>query len=98
VVRCHSEVVFIEFNNEVSKYDVESKIKNFPGLTLWDKDFPKYPTPLECEGKYPVYVGRVYNYSKNGITLWHVSDNLLKGAALNTYQIISEMKKRRFFD
>lgn len=98
VVRCHSEAVFIEFENEVSSIEVKEKIRKFDGLMLWENENPPYPTPLDCEGRYGVYVGRVHNYSKNGVVLWHVSDNLLKGAAYNTYQIILEMKKRKFFD
>ena len=55
-----------------------------------------YPLAINASGKDPVYVGRIRrDYSnENTINLWCVTDNLRKGAALNTIQIAEELIKR----
>ena len=61
-----------------------------PGVLLIDKrDAGGYITPIECVGEYATYISRVRQDStvENGISLWCVSDNLRKGAALNAVQI-----------
>ena len=54
-----------------------------------DPEDEKYITPLECVGDYATFVSRVRVDStvKNGLSMWVVSDNLRKGAALNAVQI-----------
>jgi len=86
----HSESVNIEFNNSI---DVE-KIKNFlgsaPGCKVVDKHKDGgYITPAEIDGDFITYISRIREdkTQKNSINMWVVSDNLLKGAALNAVQI-----------
>ena len=92
----HSEAVHIEFENSVNLIDVHSQLNNFPGITVMDD--PKrdiYPMPYDIEGKDDVYVGRIRKDTSvdNGIVLWIVSDNLRKGAALNSLQIAETLVK-----
>ena len=92
----HSEAVHIEFENSVNLKDVHSQLNNFSGITVMDD--PKrdiYPMPYDIEGKDDVYVGRIRKDTSvdNGIVLWIVSDNLRKGAALNSLQIAETLVK-----
>jgi aspartate-semialdehyde dehydrogenase len=86
----HAEAVNIEFENKLSVDEARNAIKNAPGCSLLDerKD-GGYVTPKECVGNDDVYVSRIREDSAvaNGLSLWVVSDNLRKGAALNTVQI-----------
>ena len=92
----HSEAVHIEFKNSVNLEDVRNQLNNFSGITVMDdpkKDI--YPMPYDIEGKDDVYVGRIRKDTSvdNGIVLWIVSDNLRKGAALNSLQIAETLVK-----
>ena len=55
-----------------------------------------YVTPVECVGDYATFVGRIREDQTldNGLSLWIVSDNLRKGAALNTVQIAETIINR----
>ena len=55
-----------------------------------------YVTPIEAEGDYTTYISRIRKDNSNikAINLWVVSDNLLKGAALNTTQIAESLMKK----
>jgi len=93
----HSESINIEFDN---LYDFENIIKilsNAPGCKVVDerKD-GGYITPLEVEGDYTTYISRIRKDNSNvkAINIWVVSDNLLKGAALNTVQIAEHLVKK----
>ncbi|MDA8618330.1 aspartate-semialdehyde dehydrogenase [Candidatus Pelagibacter bacterium] len=93
----HSESINIEFDN---LYDFENIIKilsNAPGCKVVDerKD-GGYITPLEAEGDYTTYISRIRKDNSNvkAINIWVVSDNLLKGAALNTVQIAEHLVKK----
>ena len=93
----HSESINIEFDN---LYDFENIIKilsNAPGCKVIDerKD-GGYITPLEAEGNYTTYISRIRKDNSNvkAINIWVVSDNLLKGAALNTVQIAEHLVKK----
>ena len=93
----HSESINIEFDN---LYDFENIIKilsNAPGCKVIDerKD-GGYVTPLEAEGNYTTYISRIRKDNSNvkAINIWVVSDNLLKGAALNTVQIAEHLVKK----
>ena len=92
----HAESINIEFDN---LYDFENVIKilrNAPGCKVIDerKD-GGYITPLEAEGNYTTYISRIRKDNSNvkAINIWVVSDNLLKGAALNTVQIAEHLVK-----
>jgi aspartate-semialdehyde dehydrogenase len=59
----------------------------------------RYPLALNCEGEETTYVGRIReDFSiPNGLNLWIVADNLLKGAALNAVQIAEYLLTQGFF-
>lgn len=86
----HSEAVNIEFEKELSAADAQRILREAPGVMLVDKREPGgYVTPVECVGDYATFVSRVREDPTvdNGLSLWVVSDNLRKGAALNAVQI-----------
>lgn len=89
--RSHAESIYVEIEKDgVTVSDVQQILKSAPGIVLEDDPANQlYPTPLSAEGKSDVFVGRVRKDLDNdhGFHLWVVSDNLLKGAALNTVQI-----------
>jgi aspartate-semialdehyde dehydrogenase len=86
----HSEAVNIEFENEISADDARDILREAPGLMVVDKrENGGYVTPVEAVGEYATYVSRIREDPtvENGLSLWVVSDNLRKGAALNAVQI-----------
>ena len=93
----HSEAVHIETKNKLSAEEVRNLLRNQPGITLVNE--PKdggYPTAVsEAAGKDPVFVGRIREDISHprGINLWVVSDNVRKGAALNSIQIAEILVK-----
>ena len=93
----HSESINIEFDN---LYDFENVIKvlsNAPGCKVIDeRNDGGYITPLEAEGDYSTFISRIRKDNSNvkAINIWVVSDNLLKGAALNTVQIAEHLVKK----
>ena len=93
----HSESINIEFEKS---YDFENIIKilnNAPGCKVIDERRDGgYITPLEAEGDYTTYISRIRKDNSNvkAINIWVVSDNLLKGAALNTVQIAEHLVKK----
>jgi aspartate-semialdehyde dehydrogenase len=93
----HSESINIEFEKS---YDLENIIKildNAPGCkVIDDRKDGGYITPLEAENDYTTYISRIRkdNTNPKAINIWVVSDNLLKGAALNTVQIAEALVKK----
>ncbi len=86
----HAEAINIQFKKPVSAEDAREILRNAPGCTVIDLRADEgYVTPKECAGEDAVYISRIRNDSTidNGLNLWCVSDNLRKGAALNTVQI-----------
>ena len=86
----HSEAVNIEFEDEISAAQAKSILRQAPGVMLIDKhEDGGYVTPVECVGDYATFVSRVREDPTvdSGLSLWIVSDNLRKGAALNAVQI-----------
>jgi aspartate-semialdehyde dehydrogenase len=86
----HSEAVNIEFENEISAAQARAILREAPGIMLIDKrEDGGYVTPVECVGDYATFVSRVREDPTvdSGLSLWVVSDNLRKGAALNAVQI-----------
>ena len=86
----HSEAVNIETRDKISAAEVKELISAAPGAELVDdlKNL-RYPLALDSEGKFETLVGRIREDESiaNGINLWVVADNILKGAALNAVQI-----------
>jgi aspartate-semialdehyde dehydrogenase len=86
----HSEAVNVEFENEISADQARDILREAPGVMVVDKrEDGGYVTPVEAVGDYATYVSRIREDSTvdNGLSLWVVSDNLRKGAALNAVQI-----------
>jgi aspartate-semialdehyde dehydrogenase len=93
----HSEAINIEFENEISATQAQDILREAPGVMLVDKrEDGGYVTPIECAGDGATYVSRVREDPTvdNGLTLWCVSDNLRKGAALNAVQIAELLGRR----
>ena len=87
---CHSEAVNIEFENEITADEARAILREAPGVMVVDKREPGgYVTPVEAVGDYATYISRIREDStvEHGLSLWVVSDNLRKGAALNAVQI-----------
>ena len=94
----HSESVNIEFENEYDLEMVKKILANAPGCKLFDEHKDGgYITPLEAEGNYLTFISRIRNdhSNKKALNMWIVSDNLLKGAALNTIQIAECLIKKK---
>jgi len=93
----HSESINIEFDNLYDFENIIKILKSAPGCKVIDerKD-GGYITPLEVEGNYTTFISRIRKDNSNvkAINLWVVSDNLLKGAALNTVQIAECLMKK----
>ena len=87
----HSEAIHIETRDKIGVEEVRSLLSSMPGIMLIDeRNNGGYPTAVtEGEGTDSVYVGRIREDISHpkGINLWVVSDNLRKGAALNSVQI-----------
>ena len=93
----HSEAVNIEFERPISADEARELLREAPGCMVVDKREPGgYVTPIECVGEYATYVSRIREDAtiENGLNLWVVSDNLRKGAALNTVQIAESLINR----
>ena len=97
VMRGHSESVYIETNQPFDVKEVVQVLHKADGVVVQDNPSGKlYPMPLFAEGKGETFVGRIRKdlYTANGLNLWVVSDNLLKGAALNAVQIAETYIKK----
>ncbi len=93
----HSESINIEFDNLFDLENVIRILKKAPGCkVIDDRSDGGYITPLEAEGDYTTYISRIRKDNSNvkAINIWVVSDNLLKGAALNTVQIAECLVKK----
>jgi len=85
----HSEAINVETRQPVDAEEVKALLRNAEGVVLFESD-EDYPTAVtDAAGTDPVYVGRVRKdiSHSHGINLWVVSDNIRKGAALNSVQI-----------
>lgn len=93
----HSEAVNIETEDFLDWQEAQDILREAPGVMLVDKrEAGGYVTPIECVGEYATFVSRVRQDSTidNGLSLWCVSDNLRKGAALNAVQIAELLGSR----
>ena len=96
VIRCHSESINVEFYTNPDLNLITNLLNNYKGITVIDDiSTNSYPTPVFGEGKSDVFVGRLRKdiSNENAINLWAVSDNLIKGAALNAIQILEVFQK-----
>lgn len=92
----HSEALHVEFENPISADDARKILSAAPGCAVVDRrENGGYITPIEAAGEDAVYISRIRKDPtvKNGLSLWVVSDNIRKGAALNAVQIAEELIK-----
>ena len=95
----HSESINVEFKKKYNLKKIREILKRTPGCKVVDqRKNGGYITPLEAEGSYKTFISRIRKdrSNKNAINLWVVSDNLLKGAALNTVQIAEKLIKKNY--
>jgi aspartate-semialdehyde dehydrogenase len=96
----HSESVNLQFEKPFSVEKVREALNNFDGCKVIDDRVDGgYATPLEAEGKDETFISRIREDKtiKNGLNLWIVSDNLLRGAALNAVEIAETLIKNNFY-
>ena len=96
----HSESVNLQFEKPFSLEKVREALNNFEGCKVIDERIDGgYSTPLEAEGKDETFISRIREDKtvKNGLNLWIVSDNLLRGAALNSVEIAETLIKNNFY-
>jgi aspartate-semialdehyde dehydrogenase len=97
----HSEAVNVEFEEPISAEEARKLLREAPGVLVVDKREPGgYVTPIECVGDYATFVSRIREDQTidNGLSFWVVSDNLRKGAALNTVQIAETIINRNLLE
>jgi len=98
VLISHSESVNIQFEKPFSLENVRSALESASGCKVVDerKD-GGYITPFEAQNQFETYISRIRidNTEKNCLNLWIVSDNLLKGAALNAVQIAETLVDKK---
>ena len=94
----HSEAVNIEFEEAITPEEARDILRNAPGCIVIDKHEPGgYVTPYEAAGEDATYISRIREDAtvENGLSMWVVSDNLRKGAALNAIQIAECLINRK---
>jgi len=94
----HSEAVNVEFENEITADEAREILRNAPGCLVIDSHEPGgYVTPYEAAGEDATYISRIREDAtvENGLSMWIVSDNLRKGAALNAIQIAECLINRK---
>ena len=99
VVGGHSESINLTLTKPFETSDILELLSKTNGVVVQDN--PKenhYPMPIKAEGKDDVFVGRIRrdNSQNNGLNLWVVSDNLRKGAATNTVQILEYLIEKNW--
>jgi aspartate-semialdehyde dehydrogenase len=97
----HSEAVNVEFERPITAEEARDLLRESPGVLVVDKPEPGgYVTPVECVGDYATFVSRIREDQTvdNGLSFWVVSDNLRKGAALNTVQIAEVIINRNLLE
>ena len=94
----HCEAVNVEFEQPISADEAREILREAPGCLVIDKQEPGgYITPIEATGEDATYISRIREDAtvENGLAMWIVSDNLRKGAALNTVQIAELLINRK---
>ena len=100
VLVSHSESVNIEFKKPFTLEKIRKALDNFEGCKVIDERADGgYSTPLEAEGKDETFISRIREDKTvtNGLNMWIVSDNLLRGAALNAVEIAETLIKNNFY-
>jgi aspartate-semialdehyde dehydrogenase len=101
VLRCHSESINLQTRDPLTVESARKLLDGSPGVTVADDpDSNIYPMATTASGRDDVYVGRIREDStiENGLNLWVVGDQLLKGAALNAIQIAESLLERNLLN
>ena len=96
----HSEAVNIQFEKPFSVEKIREALDSFDGCKVIDERVDGgYSTPIEAAGKDETFISRIREDKtiENGLNLWVVSDNLLRGAALNAVEIAETLIKNNFY-
>jgi len=96
VMVSHAESVNVQFEKPFSLEKVRDALSKAEGCEVYDKrEDGGYSTPIEAEGRNETYISRIRldKTNKNSLNLWIVSDNLLRGAALNAVEIAEALIK-----
>ena len=96
----HSESVNLQLEKPFSLENVRNALNKFDGCKVIDERVDGgYSTPIEAEGKDETFISRIREDKtiKNGLNMWIVSDNLLRGAALNAVEIAETLIKNNFY-
>ncbi len=100
VLVSHSLSVNVEFNKKYKFEEIKNVLSTSPGCKLIDEHKDGgYITPVEAENKFETFISRIREDKSqpNSINLWIVSDNLLKGAALNAVEIAESLIEKDFY-
>ncbi|WP_423189332.1 aspartate-semialdehyde dehydrogenase [Alkalibacterium sp. f15] len=98
VPHAHAVAMNITLKQEPTVAELKAVLGDFPSIIVMDDPSREvYPTPLDAAHKEGVFVGRIRkdNSLPNTYHLWSVSDNILKGSALNAVQILEELISRK---
>ena len=101
VLVSHSISINVEFNKKYNLDEIRNVLSSSPGCKVVDeKKDGGYITPVEAENKYETFISRIRedNSQLNTINMWIVSDNLLKGAALNAVEIAETLIKENLYE
>jgi len=93
----HAEAINLELEEPLSADEARELLRESPGCMVVDNPAEEqYITPIDCVGDYATFISRIRDDEtvENGLNLWVVSDNLRKGAALNTVQIAESLCNR----
>ena len=100
VLVSHCISINIEFNKKYKLDEIKNILSSSPGCAVVDEQKDGgYITPVEAENKFETFISRIRddNSQENTINMWIVSDNLLKGAALNAVEIAETLIKNNFY-
>ena len=100
VLVSHSISINIEFHKKPKIEEIKKVLSSSPGCIVVDEHKDGgYITPVEAENKFETFISRIRQDSsqENTINMWIVSDNLLKGAALNAVEIAETLIKNNFY-
>ena len=100
VLVSHSISINIEFHKKPKIEEIKKVLSSSPGCIVVDEHKDGgYITPVEAENKFETFISRIRQDSsqENSINMWIVSDNLLKGAALNAVEIAETLIENNFY-
>ena len=100
VLVSHSISINIEFHKKPNVEEIKKVLSSSPGCIVVDEHKDGgYITPVEAENKFETFISRIRHDSsqENSINMWIVSDNLLKGAALNAVEIAETLIENNFY-